>query len=108
MKICPECHKISTDDDFCSRCGAAVFSEDDYTASENIKCEDYKGHSHEKTSYEEKTSYDVYKNAYNKAHGSGGDDKAKENIILIIVVGLFIFLCILGGIVSTLVNNLLF
>ena len=50
MKICPECHKISKDDDFCSNCGAAVFSADDY--SEDASCRDLSGHDHSKITYD--------------------------------------------------------
>ena len=50
MKICPNCKKLSKDDDFCSHCGAAVYPDNsDY--SEDISCTGYEGHSHEKTTY---------------------------------------------------------
>ncbi|MBQ3918037.1 MAG: zinc ribbon domain-containing protein [Oscillospiraceae bacterium] len=50
MKICPECHKISKDDDFCSHCGAAVFGFDNY--SESARCNDYSGHDHSKITFD--------------------------------------------------------
>ncbi len=50
MKICPECHKISKDDDFCSHCGAAVFGFDNY--SESARCNDYRDHDHSKITYD--------------------------------------------------------
>ncbi len=50
MKICPECHRISKDDDFCSYCGAAVFGADNY--SESARCQDYSDHDHSKITYD--------------------------------------------------------
>lgn len=50
MKICPECHKLSKFDDFCSHCGSAVYGSDDFSQG-TISCDDIKGHSHEKTTY---------------------------------------------------------
>ncbi len=53
MKICPECHKLSKDDDFCSYCGAAVFTAEDYTDSASIDCNRYdRGHEHRKVTYD--------------------------------------------------------
>lgn len=53
MKICPECHKLSTDDDFCSNCGAAVFGADDVTDSRAIDCDRIdRGHDHGKVTYD--------------------------------------------------------
>lgn len=46
MKICPICHKLSKDDDFCSHCGSAVYAEEDHSSSEQIKCTNF--HTHEK------------------------------------------------------------
>lgn len=56
MKICPECHKLSRDDDFCSHCGAAVYPDNSYSGSD-ISCGNYREfdggreHTHEKESY---------------------------------------------------------
>lgn len=55
MRVCPECHRLSRDDDFCSHCGAAVYPDNTYTGS-NISCDDYRefdggSHTHEKESY---------------------------------------------------------
>ena len=48
--MCPNCKRLSKDDDFCSHCGAAVYPDNsDYSA--NISCTGYEGHSHEKTTY---------------------------------------------------------
>lgn len=57
MRICPECHRLSRDDDFCSHCGSAVYPDNTYTGS-NIDCDSYRefdggSHSHEKQSYTE-------------------------------------------------------
>lgn len=51
MKICPECHKLSKDDDFCSHCGAAVYGENDYSESDKINCDNNRQHSHEKQTF---------------------------------------------------------
>lgn len=50
MTRCPNCGKLSKDDDFCSHCGAAVYSDDgDFSAPD---CSSYEsGHTHEKQSY---------------------------------------------------------
>lgn len=50
MKMCPECHKLSRDDDFCSHCGAAVYGHEDFSQG-TLSCDEVKGHSHEKTSF---------------------------------------------------------
>ncbi|MDE7293454.1 MAG: hypothetical protein K2N72_03415 [Oscillospiraceae bacterium] len=55
MRMCPECHRLSRDDDFCSHCGAAVYPDNTYTGS-NISCDNYREfdggrHTHEKESY---------------------------------------------------------
>ncbi len=51
MKLCPECHKLSKDDDFCSRCGAAVYNTENYSGDNLIDCSRQPDHSHEKTTY---------------------------------------------------------
>lgn len=56
MKICPECHRLSKDDDFCSHCGSAVYGNDNISTG-SISCDDLKGHSHEKTSYSQPQNY---------------------------------------------------
>ena len=51
MTICPECHRLSRDDDFCSYCGAAVFGYTDYS-SKTASCLDIDRHSHDKITYD--------------------------------------------------------
>lgn len=51
MRICPNCKKLSRDDDFCSHCGAAVYADNEDFAGDDISCDSYSGHSHEKTTY---------------------------------------------------------
>lgn len=53
MKICPNCHKLSKDDDFCSHCGSAVYGDDNYTGNESINCDNYKDHDHKKQTFSE-------------------------------------------------------
>lgn len=50
MTRCPNCKKLSKDDDFCSHCGAAVYADDgDFSGPD---CSAYEqGHTHEKQSY---------------------------------------------------------
>lgn len=55
MKMCPECHKLSRDDDFCSHCGAAVYGDEDFSQG-TLSCDEVKGHSHEKTTFSGGTS----------------------------------------------------
>lgn len=55
MRVCPECHKLSRDDDFCSHCGAAVYPDNNFTGGD-IDCGSYRefdggSHSHEKQTY---------------------------------------------------------
>lgn len=51
MKICPECHKLSKDDDFCSYCGAAVYGENDVSENDKINCDNDRRHSHAKQTF---------------------------------------------------------
>ena len=51
MKLCPNCHKLSKDDDFCSHCGSAVYGNDDYSENSKISCSNYSDHSHEKQTF---------------------------------------------------------
>ena len=53
MKLCPNCHRISKDDDFCSHCGSAVYGDNNYSGNDLIDCDNYKGHSHEKQTFSE-------------------------------------------------------
>ncbi len=55
MKMCPECRRLSKDDDFCSHCGAAVYDTENYSDISSIDCSNYKEHSHEKQSFSENT-----------------------------------------------------
>lgn len=69
MRMCPNCKRLSRDDDFCSRCGAAVYPENsDY--SEDISCTGYAGHSHEKT---------TYTRPYSTLSGNGRTEQPKQS-----------------------------
>lgn len=58
MKLCPNCHRLSKDDDFCSYCGSAVYDDNtDYS----IDCSQIKGHTHEKQTFSENSSYQSYR-----------------------------------------------
>lgn len=56
MKLCPECHKLSKDDDFCSHCGSAVYGSDNISTG-TLSCDEIEGHSHEKTTYSQSRNY---------------------------------------------------
>lgn len=51
MKLCPECHRLSRDDDFCSHCGAAVYGNDNYSDSAMISCDSISGHDHRQETF---------------------------------------------------------
>lgn len=51
MTICPECHKLSRDDDFCSHCGAAVFGFENYSPK-SADCAGYGKHDHDKITFD--------------------------------------------------------
>lgn len=52
MTYCKNCHKMSRDDDFCSHCGSAVWSEDDVSADAAVRCDSLKEHTHDKVTYD--------------------------------------------------------
>ena len=91
MKICPECHKISKDDDFCSHCGSAVYGHDDHSSSAEIDCDNYKGHTHEKQSYDTYTRPQTVKKAV---------DKKKKNGCSGLIFTIFIILMTMGALAS--------
>ncbi len=89
MKMCPECHKLSRDDDFCSHCGAAVYGDDNYTDIADISCG--KIHSHEKVSYNEQRYKDrpvINGTAYKGRRSS--PEKGKMPVALKLYLGFFI------------------
>ena len=84
MKLCPNCHRISKDDDFCSRCGSAVY--DDNT-SYSVDCSQFSGHTHEKQSFSGKNSYELNRTGSpdRTSYGSSGKKKGGGFIKVILI-----------------------
>ena len=88
MKLCPECHRLSKDDDFCSHCGSAVYDDNtDYS----IDCSQIKGHTHEKQTFSENTAYPQQNSSYNRSSTDTSPEAKKKgkgclNLIILIIV----------------------
>lgn len=84
MKLCPNCHRLSKDEDFCSYCGSAVY--DDNTGS-SIDCSQIKGHTHEKQTFSEK---DVYRygrdNVSVRPEPSANAPKKKNGFLKFVII----------------------
>lgn len=83
---------MSKDDDFCSRCGSAVYDNDNISSSDDISCSNYSGHSHEKQSFQNGSSYNYnignrnYSEQYKSAQNSKVNKKGLFWTIVIIVL----------------------
>ena len=89
MKLCPNCHRLSNDDDFCSFCGSAVYEDNtDYS----IDCSQIKGHTHEKQTFSENTAYPELNRG--TSHKPKNMHKGSFDIIIffVVLVGLILFL----------------
>lgn len=99
MKICPECHRLSRDDDFCSRCGAAVYGDDDYSDPVSISCESDRTHSHKQETFTDNRYKDrpvINGSAYKGAapRNSSPERKRKGSpltTLIIIIILFFVF-----------------
>lgn len=100
MKFCPECHKISRDDDFCSHCGAAVYGEDDYSDSASISCDNNrfggeKYHNHAQQTFNDPRRGD--RPIINGSNRRGGkNDKAQLVKAMVTIVMIYILLNFVG------------
>lgn len=89
MKLCPNCHRLSKDDDFCSFCGSAVYEDNtDYS----VDCSQIPGHTHEKQSFSESKANSSQSRSYQQTEPAAPSKKKKKHsgcltlIILIIVI----------------------
>lgn len=88
MKLCPNCHRLSKDDDFCSHCGSAVY--DDNTEY-SVDCSQIPGHTHEKQSFSENNTYSQHKQSYSQTDSDASNEIKKKgkgclNLIIILFV----------------------
>ncbi|MGN0637518.1 MAG: hypothetical protein ACI4J0_04025 [Huintestinicola sp.] len=88
MKLCPNCHRLSKDDDFCSNCGSAVYDDNtDYS----VNCSQIKGHTHEKQTFSDNTASPQQYRSYSNTGSSSSPEKKKKgsgclNLIILIIV----------------------
>ncbi|MGN1105747.1 MAG: hypothetical protein ACI4RH_03785 [Huintestinicola sp.] len=86
MKLCPNCHRLSKDDDFCSFCGNAVY---DDNSESSIDCSQIPGHTHEKQTFTENTTYTRQNSSYNKSTSTSPEATKKGkgclNLIILII-----------------------
>ena len=103
MKMCPNCHRLSKDDDFCSHCGSAVYEDN---ADYSIDCSDIPGHTHEKQTFTQNDapSYRDYRQSDpGKSPEVKPKGKAKGCLsVVVFVIILYVFFDIIGAIISRL------
>lgn len=88
MKLCPNCHRLSKDDDFCSYCGSAVYEDN---TEYSVDCSQIKGHTHEKQTFSENTAYPRRNSSYTVSTTNTSPEAKKKgkgclNLIIIIIV----------------------
>ncbi len=102
MKMCPNCHRLSKDDDFCSHCGSAVYEDNtDYS----IDCSQIPGHTHEKQTF---TQNDPRMSQSYQSDSAGSPDvkpKGKLKGCLSVIV-FIIILNVLFDIIGAILSNL--
>jgi len=103
MKMCPNCHRLSKDDDFCSHCGSAVYEDN---ADYSVDCSQIPGHTHEKQSFTQNNtaSYRDYSQS-----GSAGSPEVKVKGKLkgcLSVIVFIIILNVLFDIIGAILSNL--
>ncbi|MGN1090859.1 MAG: hypothetical protein ACI4Q6_10700 [Huintestinicola sp.] len=100
MKLCPECHRLSKDDDFCSHCGSAVYGNDNISTG-TLSCDDIDGHSHEKTTYSQPQNY-TRTSGYNGKDFTNAPDPPKRKPKQKKPVGCIVTFIVIAAILSAL------
>ncbi|MDD7280028.1 MAG: hypothetical protein SOT68_09510 [Oscillospiraceae bacterium] len=102
MKMCPNCHRLSKDDDFCSHCGSAVYEDNtDYS----IDCSQIPGHTHEKQTFTQNDPRMSQSNQSNSEKSPEVKPKGKLKGCLSVIV-FIIILNVLFDIIGAILSNL--
>lgn len=102
MKMCPSCHRLSKDDDFCSHCGSAVYEDNtDYS----IDCSQIPGHTHEKQTFTQNDTR--MSQSYQSDSGRSPEVKPKGKLkgclsVIVFIIILNVLFDIIGAILSNL------
>lgn len=99
MKMCPNCHRLSRDDDFCSHCGSAVYEDN---ADYSIDCSQIPGHTHEKQTF---TQSDPGMSQSYQSRSDNSPDVKKKGKGLFYLIAIIIFLNILFDILGSILNR---
>lgn len=100
--MCPNCHRLSKDDDFCSHCGSAVYEDN---TDFSIDCSDIPGHTHEKQSFTQ--SDPRMSQSYQSDSGKSPEVKPKGKLkgclsVIVFIIILNVLFDIIGAILSNL------
>lgn len=99
--MCPNCHRLSKDDDFCSHCGSAVYEDN---TDFSIDCSDIPGHTHEKQSF---TQSDQSASQYYREPRQNNSAKPKKKANGCLVVIIFVIaINVLFDIIASLIDKL--
>lgn len=102
MKMCPNCHRLSKDDDFCSHCGSAVYEDN---ADYSIDCSQIPGHNHEKQTFTQNDPRMSQSYQSNSERSPEVKPKGKLKGCLSVVV-FIIILNVLFDIIGAILSNL--